>query len=85
MSKPEEQKVAQSPERRSPESGAGIQILKTAFIWIKTQKKVKVGGERVKQKMEVKVSSETKPKSGAWIQIMQKENRLKRSKCADTE
>ena len=35
--------------------------------------------------MEVKVSSETKPKSGAWIQIMQKENRLKRSKCADTE
>ena len=52
MSKPEEQKVAQSPERRSPESGAGIQILKTEFIiillFIKTQKKVKVGAERVK-------------------------------------
>ena len=48
MSKPEEQKVAQSPERRSPEIGAGIQILKTEFIWIKTQKKVKVGAERVK-------------------------------------
>ena len=27
--------------------------------------------------MKVKVSGEKKPKSGAWIQIMQKENRLK--------